>query len=75
MVSDHVPGEDLDGEPERQRLHRRDTPHHLKNKRINQQVSWIFLLFTISIKLMSKDNFFKHLFINNFNKKTRFDML
>ena len=24
---------------EKQRLHRRDTPHHLKNKRINQQVS------------------------------------
>ena len=23
-------------EPERQRLHRRDTPHHLKNKRIHQ---------------------------------------
>ena len=23
---------------EKQRLHRRDTPHHLKNKRINQQV-------------------------------------
>ena len=24
---------------EKQRLHRRDTPHHLKNKRINQQVN------------------------------------
>ena len=32
-------GEFADGEPERQRLHRRDTPHHLKNKRINQPVS------------------------------------
>jgi protein scribble len=39
LVSDHVPGEDPEGEPERQRLHRRDTPHHLKNKRINQQQS------------------------------------
>ena len=42
MVSDHIPGEDVgledgEGEPEKQRLHRRDTPHHLKNKRINQQ--------------------------------------
>ena len=27
----------VDGE-EKMRLHRRDTPHHLKNKRINQQV-------------------------------------
>jgi hypothetical protein len=39
-VSDHIPGEDVgleDCEPEKQRLHRRDTPHHLKNKRINQQ--------------------------------------
>ncbi len=25
-------------EPEKLRLHRRDTPHHLKNKRINSQV-------------------------------------
>ena len=24
---------------DKMRLHRRDTPHHLKNKRINQQVS------------------------------------
>ena len=33
--------EDEAGEqPEQQRLHRRDTPHHLKNKRINQQVSF-----------------------------------
>lgn len=38
LVSDRVPGEDPESEPERQRLHRRDTPHHLKNKRINQQV-------------------------------------
>ena len=39
LVSDRVPGEDPENEPERQRLHRRDTPHHLKNKRIhNQQV-------------------------------------
>ncbi len=34
--------EEEDGYPpgagEKQRLHRRDTPHHLKNKRINQQV-------------------------------------
>ncbi|XP_040572350.1 protein lap4 isoform X4 [Lepeophtheirus salmonis] len=29
---------DHGSEPERQRLHRRDTPHHLKNKRIHQQV-------------------------------------
>ena len=41
-MSDHIPGEDVgledgEGEPEKQRLHRRDTPHHLKNKRINQQ--------------------------------------
>ena len=36
MVNDRFPGEDE--EPEKQRLHRRDTPHHLKNKRINQQV-------------------------------------
>jgi len=28
---DYPPGE-------KQRLHRRDTPHHLKNKRVNQQV-------------------------------------
>ena len=41
LVSDHVPGEDPEGEPERQRLHRRDTPHHLKNKRINQQQLWV----------------------------------
>ena len=28
---------------DRMRLHRRDTPHHLKNKRINQQVrDWSF---------------------------------
>ena len=26
-------------EPTGQRLHRRDTPHHLKNKRIHQQVN------------------------------------
>ena len=27
---------------DKMRLHRRDTPHHLKNKRINQQVNtWI----------------------------------
>ena len=26
------------GGEEKQRLHRRDTPHHLKNKRINKQV-------------------------------------
>lgn len=38
LVSDRVPGEDPESEPEKQRLHRRDTPHHLKNKRINQQV-------------------------------------
>lgn len=43
LVSDRVPGEDPENEPERQRLHRRDTPHHLKNKRIhNQQVKSIF---------------------------------
>lgn len=30
-------GGGVDGE-EKMRLHRRDTPHHLKNKRINQQV-------------------------------------
>ena len=24
---------------DKMRLHRRDTPHHLKNKRVNQQVS------------------------------------
>ena len=44
-MSDHIPGEDVgledgEGEPEKQRLHRRDTPHHLKNKRINQQQVW-----------------------------------
>ena len=40
LVSDRVPGEDVpENEPEeRQRLHRRDTPHHLKNKRIHNQV-------------------------------------
>ena len=40
LVSDRVPGEDIpENEPEeRQRLHRRDTPHHLKNKRIHNQV-------------------------------------
>ncbi len=36
-------GDEEDGpirdEPEKQRLHRRDTPHHLKNKRIHQQVN------------------------------------
>ena len=34
-VDDDGSGED------KMRLHRRDTPHHLKNKRINQQVSFI----------------------------------
>ena len=29
---------ELQDEPTGQRLHRRDTPHHLKNKRIHQQV-------------------------------------
>ena len=38
MVENRIPGADEEEEPERQRLHRRDTPHHLKNKRINQQV-------------------------------------
>ena len=36
---------------EKQRLHRRDTPHHLKNKRINQQV--IFLIFTKPLQTAS----------------------
>ena len=31
--------EDDKGGDDKMRLHRRDTPHHLKNKRINQQVS------------------------------------
>ena len=33
-------GGGVDGE-EKMRLHRRDTPHHLKNKRINQQVIYL----------------------------------
>ena len=33
--------EDDKGGDDKMRLHRRDTPHHLKNKRINQQVSFI----------------------------------
>ena len=42
MVENQIPvggADEEETEPERQRLHRRDTPHHLKNKRINQQVS------------------------------------
>ena len=40
MVENQIPvgADEEETEPERQRLHRRDTPHHLKNKRINQQV-------------------------------------
>ncbi len=34
-------GEGVDRE-DKMRLHRRDTPHHLKNKRINQQVGVFF---------------------------------
>ena len=36
--------EDDPANDEKQRLHRRDTPHHLKNKRINQQVSQHFMV-------------------------------
>lgn len=32
--------DDEAGGDDKMRLHRRDTPHHLKNKRINQQVSF-----------------------------------
>ena len=43
MVENQIPvgADEEETEPERQRLHRRDTPHHLKNKRINQQVSTV----------------------------------
>ena len=34
-VGEEGDGDDVDGSRRPQRLHRRDTPHHLKNKRIN----------------------------------------
>ena len=51
MVENRIPGADEEEEPERQRLHRRDTPHHLKNKRINQQVlnSIQYFLFLLGV--------------------------
>jgi hypothetical protein len=39
---------------EKQRLHRRDTPHHLKNKRINQQVWGILNLFKAGTYIMAE---------------------
>ena len=58
MVFDQhrVPCEDESGEqPEQQRLHRRDTPHHLKNKRINQQVSFSVHQVTVVGDLIYQD--------------------
>ena len=46
-------GEGVDSE-DKMRLHRRDTPHHLKNKRINQQVDFFYCI--ILYFLLFKNN-------------------
>ena len=48
-------GEGVDSE-DKMRLHRRDTPHHLKNKRINQQVDFFYCI--ILYFLLFKNNLF-----------------
>eukprot|EP00092_Neocalanus_flemingeri_P002644 GFUD01002832.1.p1 GENE.GFUD01002832.1~~GFUD01002832.1.p1 ORF type:complete len:1969 (+),score=355.00 GFUD01002832.1:159-6065(+) len=44
------------GNDEKQRLHRRDTPHHLKNKRINQQVDKERVASIIALALQKQVN-------------------
>ena len=45
----------LGGVDEKQRLHRRDTPHHLKNKRINQQVRITILTYKVEGSSLEND--------------------
>ena len=45
----------LAGVDEKQRLHRRDTPHHLKNKRINQQVRITSLTYEVARSSLEND--------------------
>ena len=48
---------------DKMRLHRRDTPHHLKNKRVNQQVSGHRVQPSLNWKLLDKDVIFKKVLI------------
>ena len=44
---------------DKMRLHRRDTPHHLKNKRVNQQVRGHRVQPSLNWKLLDKMSIFK----------------